>query len=390
MKLGPKRLTALARQFAVPRRAGSGGSRKVIELLSERLAELGLEVSVETFSYDLRPVERGLRWVLVIAATTIAAAAGSLERSPWWSAVLIVGGVAAGGALLGWSPWLESLYRRPGPTRSANVVGRRRVARVGRRIILMAHHDSKSQSLPLAARMAATLGAMVGVFGIAGTTGSTLVAGEVVVPIWVVGVLGGVGAVSLLVLATMTSGNASPGGVDNAGSLAIVLAVAEDHAELSDDVELLVLFTGAEEDHMVGAMRWLDLHAGELREAPSYCLNFDGAGSPGRTVLITRFGFGRRFAPVIEGVAMAAARTLGEPVRRILMAPAVGIDAIPFAHRGLECLTLSSGSLGRATCAVHSAGDVPEHLDGPTMVRLVELARAVVTTLAGSEPMGGG
>ena len=35
---------------------------------------------------------------------------------------------------------------------------------------------------------------------------------------------------------------------------------------------------------------------------------------------------------------------------------------IPFAHRGVECLTFASGSLGRATMAIHSSGDVADHV----------------------------
>ncbi len=71
-----------------------------------------------------------------------------------------------------------------------------------------------------------------------------------------------------LVLSTMKSGNRSPGGVDNAGSVAIVLAAAERLiGELPDDIELIVLSTGAEEDHMIGAMRWLDTNAEYARFA---------------------------------------------------------------------------------------------------------------------------
>ena len=64
-----------------------------------------------------------------------------------------------------------------------------------------------------------------------------------------------------------------------------------------------------------------------------------------------------------------------------------GIDAIPFAHRGLECLTFSSGSLDKATIAVHSANDVADHLDPDTLGRIATLARELARDLvAGSEP----
>jgi hypothetical protein len=52
-----------------------------------------------------------------------------------------------------------------------------------------------------------------------------------------------------------------------------------------------------------------------------------------------------------------------------------------FAHRGIECLTLTSGSLRPTTSAVHSAGDVVDNLDGETTDRIVVLAEAVVRRL---------
>ncbi len=64
------------------------------------------------------------------------------------------------------------------------------------------------------------------------------------------------------------------------------------------------------------------------------------------------------------------------------MPPALGVDAIPFAHRGVECLTLASGSLGRAVLAIHSAGDRAEHLDREALVQAARLAGEVLLSVA--------
>jgi acetylornithine deacetylase/succinyl-diaminopimelate desuccinylase-like protein len=384
-----KRLLATAGSLAFPRRAGSEGSRRVVELLTHRLEDLGLDVAREEFSYDLAPVERVLRRTLILGAVSITAAGWLAGSRPLWSVSLLLAVVLCGGLLLGWSPWLERLYARPGPTRTANLVARAGRARARRRLVLMAHHDSKSQSLALPARVAATIGAMIGVIGV--LTAVVLATTTDRPPSSAVGVAAGmVGCASLAALALMTSGNRSPGGVDNAGSLAIVLELASRLTDLPDDVELIVLLTGAEEDHMVGAMRWLARHREELAKRPACALNFDGAGAPGRPVLITRFGLGRRFAPNLERTAVEGARRARLPIRRIIMVPGVGIDAIPFAHRRIECLTLASGSLGRATSAVHSAGDVADNLDGPTMTRITDYAEALVRRIVEREDCWGG
>ncbi len=141
-----------------------------------------------------------------------------------------------------------------------------------------------------------------------------------------------------------------------------------------------VLSTGAEEDHMIGAMRWLDAHAGSLA-SPAYCLNLDGAGAPGRAVLIERYGFGRLFSADMSAAARRAASRLGIKPRGIVMLPGMGIDSIPFAHRGVPCLTLSSGSLGRATMSVHSANDKAEHLCPATLAVMADLAYETLVEL---------
>ena len=135
---------------------------------------------------------------------------------------------------------------------------------------------------------------------------------------------------------------------------------------------------------MVGVMRWLDKHAVENAGLPLYAINLDGAGIPGRVALLERYGFGRMFSPRLSRIAREAANELGLSVRSTLLPPGLGIDAIPFAHRGIDCLTLATGSLCRAVLAVHSPGDTAENLDPVALERAAGLARAMVLRLAGA------
>jgi Zn-dependent M28 family amino/carboxypeptidase len=248
-------------------------------------------------------------------------------------------------------------------------------------LMLMAHHDSKSQSLSFPFRMGSTIVALTGALVLAGAAVGTVFSNSPPASQWLAPVAGCVTALAAFALATMRSGNRSPGGVDNAGSVAITLDVAQRlSTELPGDVEVVALSTGAEEDHMVGAMRWLDAHADALSR-PVYCLNFDGAGAPGRAVLIERYGLGRLFSSEMSVAARRAADRLGIKPRAILMLPGMGIDAIPFAHHGVPCLTLASGSLGRATMSVHSANDLAEHLDPDALAEIADLAYETMVEL---------
>ena len=377
-----RRILREATELAFPRYPGTAGDRRMIAVLEQKLRALDLETEVEPFSYDIRPALRALRGTLAACAVLVAAAGFVMARSALAGLLLLGLAMLPGLMFLVWAPWLERLYRLPGSTATANVTARRGVANPRATLILMAHHDSKSQSLSLPLRAGFTVIAMLSSLGLSSLGVIGVLSSGTPGPEWLAPACGIAGALAALALATMRSGDRSPGGVDNAGSVAILLELARTlPARLSDDVELVFLSTGAEEDHMVGAMRWLDRHAGDLGGRSAYCLNFDGAGAPGHQVLLERYGVGRLFSAAMSAAARRAATRLGIRVLGVLQPPGLGIDAIPFANRGIPCLTLASGSLGRATLSVHSAADVATNLDATALAAVFQLATFTVDEL---------
>jgi hypothetical protein len=381
------RVLADARELAFPRASGTPGNRRACRLVADKLREAGLDVAEEEFSYDLRPALRALRAALLVAAAFVGSAGMLAPRSPGWALALLGAGVLVGGVLLIWAPGVERIYAAPGPTVTWNVVGRRPSTSPRSAFVVLAHYDSKSQNLSLPLRMGATVLAILGTVA-TGLLAALALALAPMEPAWLPAVTGGAAAVALLTLSTLSSGNRSPGGVDNAGSVAILLELARKlPAVVPASVELVFLSPGAEEDHMVGAMRFLDAHRTELG-LEVRALNLDGAGAPGRPVILASYGVWHRFAPAIERTARESARRLGLRPRSIWLPPAIGVDAIPFHHRGVPCLTLASGSLGRATLAVHSARDVADHLDETALTRVARWAADVVVTSASAAPPG--
>jgi hypothetical protein len=378
-----------ARAIAFPRYPGTDGCRRAQAIVAGWFGAAGLQVSEESFTYDIRPAVRVIRFVAAGGGVMLAAAGIVAPRSTAWALALAATSLALSASLLVWSPWAERLYEGGGPTETANVSARRSPAAPRVTLILMAHYDSKSQNLSFPWRNGPVLIALLATAAMALLLAADLLTGLVLGGRLTVPALGFTAAGCLLLLSTLTSGNDSPGGVDNAGSVAIVHAMARRlPALVPDDVELVFLTPSAEEDHMVGAMRWLDRHAAELSGRPVHALNFDGAGAPGRLVLLASYGVFHRFAPHIESVSMEAARRLGLNPRRIWLPPAVGIDAIPFHHRGIACLTYSSGSLGPATMSVHSRRDVADHLDPATLEACARLACDVAIELARKDRRG--
>ncbi|MCP3978143.1 MAG: Zn-dependent exopeptidase M28 [bacterium] len=371
-----ERMRAEAAEIAFPRYPGTPGDPRARAILRRRFDDAGLEVGEEFFSYDIRHAFRAIRLTLTASAALVVAASVLSAWSPWGAFGVLLIGIALGGTLVLWAPGAEKLYARPGPTRTANVSGTRRARGTPRlTLIVLAHHDSKSQSLTYPFRIGFTLIALLSSFALLLLLVVGLALGRFPGGPVLAGVVGGLAAVAMLALSTMTSGNESPGGVDNAGSVAIVCELARSlPPAIDDDIELIFLSPGAEEDHMVGAMRWLDEHRANFRDRPVYAINFDAAGAPGLLVMLERYGFGKRFSPELSRGARAAARRLGLPLRGIWLPPGVGIDAIPFDHRGVPCLTFASGSPGPVIAAIHSAGDVADNLDPGNLARIARLA----------------
>ncbi|HEX4825866.1 MAG TPA: M28 family peptidase [Candidatus Polarisedimenticolaceae bacterium] len=371
-----------ARAIAFPRYPGTDGCRRAQAIVSGWFRSAGLAVSEEPFRYDIRPALRAIRIVAATGGSLLAAAGLLAPRSPGCALGLAAAALAVAGTVVVWSPWAERLYRGEGPTETVNVMGRRKPEAPRLTLIAMAHYDSKSQNLSFPWRNGPVLLALVAttamlVLLVADLALARTIGGRFAVP-----ALGLVATACLFVLSTLTSGNESPGGVDNAGSVAIVTALARTLPRLvPDDVDLIFLTPSAEEDHMIGAMRWLDRHLPTLADRPVYALNFDGAGAPGRLVLLTSYGIFHRFAPEIARTTLDAAGRLGLNPRQIWLPPAVGIDAIPFHHRGVACLTFSSGALGAATMSVHSRHDVADHLDPHTLAACARLASEAAVAL---------
>lgn len=376
-----KMLTS-ARDLAFPRYPGTEGDRRAIDLVAGWFRETGLVTEVEWFSYDIAPAFRALRAMLVVTAGLVMLAGVLAMGAPGMAALFLIVALVAPAVFLSWTPWLERIYQGEGDTQTANIMARRAVSEPRLTLIMLAHHDSKSQNLSLPWRACVTFLAIFGALGLLlllGLVGWSGGAGEAAG--WAPA-LGTLAALSLLALATLHNGNESPGGVDNAGSVGLVTELARRlPAVVPPDVELIFLSPGAEEDHMVGAMRWLDAHLSELEDRPVWAINFDGVGIPGRVTMLERYGFGTKFSARLSKVTRAAAGELGIPVRGILIPPAMGVDAIPFVHRGVPCLTLTSGSLGAASLSVHSKNDRFEHLDGEVLEQVARLATLIVTEL---------
>ena len=368
------RLAAEARRFAFPRLAGSEGDAEVRGLLAAGLREAGLVVRESPFGCNpRRPMARFRIGFLVIAATLAlhALSVGGETTSGQYVARLLLLVAGTAGVMLALA-WDEGFFiAGKGEIATANLLGFSGDSG-GRRVIVVAHHDSKSQTIGFAGRALLLAVALAGVAAfvveaVLRVAGIGLSAGATYALTGAIGA-GGVAAAAFGLNAV---GNRSPGGVDNAGSLAVALEAARRVTRAPEPGgELVIVFTGAEELLMCGARHLMRERGEAWRQGTALVVNLEALGVPGTLG--------------VQGPRDAAQRTLdaiaavGARGRRIGALPAAMSDAWPIARAGLPVVTLTSGSFSRAVRAVHTRHDRAENLDTGALARAADALERVV------------
>ncbi len=227
-------------------------------------------------------------------------------------------------------------------------------------LYLVAHYDSKSQRLPLAARIALFMLAIS-----AGLILVILTLLEVSTIFYLpIGLLALAAAIPLLFL---DAGNNSPGAIDNASSVGLVLHLAEvlaQRTDWQDKLHLTILIPGAEELTLMGSVAYVTAYEALLRKQDRsgrlHVLNFDGVGIDGDLYTVGR----SHPAPNGDRISLLrrvqnACAELDLPLKRFGFVGAL-FDHIPFAQRGFDAISLIA--IGRASRSVHTPADAIDQL----------------------------
>lgn len=228
---------------------------------------------------------------------------------------------------------------------------------------LVAHLDSKSQPVPMLARAAGIT--VLALAWLAAIVLAWMQAGGVVgggAWWWVAGV--GIVAATPVALSLVRAGP-SRGALDDASGVAAVLLAA---ACVPATTPLGVLLTSAEELGLAGARAFAAVHPAAT------AINIDTLDDRGR---LAAMYWGRQ-PGALSAAAREAARAIGARLEVQRLLPGILVDGVALANAGWATLTLSRGA-ARTLARVHSAGDVPDGLDGSGAA---EGARLVVEMLA--------
>ena len=371
----------LLQRVVVPRPNGSDAMERVASFLGAALQGQGADVTRESFVATPHGFE-------IVFAAAFAIAAGyaiaiALGR-PRIAIVLLLGAAAlllAEFELL-WSP-LSGLA----PATLQNVVGTFPGAAGGPRLVFVAHYDTTTHF-----GNHATWGPVGFLLGPAVGLGLLLAIGGIVRARSQQTLPPSLRALALLVVAPFAAmawfhgaGPAlrqpSPGAIDNGGSLAALLQLANRLGARPDDAATTVelVFTAAEEERAFGSRA----NAASLpRDAAVAVVNLESIGADGALGLATRDGSAlRRYEtplPFVRWVENAAREGAGVSLVPLPLPVGTLTDARSYLADGVAALTLRASHGGAFPADLHSEHDGIERLSAPAIERATRVLDALV------------
>jgi hypothetical protein len=254
-------------------------------------------------------------------------------------------------------------------------------------LYLVAHYDSKSQRIPLVIRIALFVIVIIGSLIFAGLNLLGLV-NEIFTPFSIV--IGSVVVLAGIPLLFLGYGNDSPGAIDDASGVGLVLHLVEVIAKqptLIEKLRITVLITSAEELAVMGAQTYVKQNQFYLRRQAEagglHVLNFDGIGVDGKLYLV---GDERRIGQSPENnlfsLVRQSCKELGFSIGRFSL-PGAMLDHIPFAEDQYDAVSIIG--LGKSTWSIHTPKDSPGKLHIRGFEQAGRLAIRVIEKLSGSE-----
>ena len=337
---------------AEPRAAGGSAEARARAYCGELLARSGFTVAEEGFTYSAFP-------------GSLAVPLLGLLLFAWFGFVGLQAGSNPPGAVFAALPYLLLFpalgYMVARITPPGLLLGRRGTNMVAVRggspqLWLMAHIDSKSQPVPMLARIAGILVASVAVI-IALTVAFLFDQSRTGPLFW--RLLAAVGAAASVVLMLSVVGDRSQGALDNATGVAAALLVA---AEIPAGRPLGVVITSAEELGLRGARAWAAQRPGVRARA----INFDGLDDVGTLTCMARGG------SQLAARLRAMSEQDGWRVRFRGVVPGILVDSVALNGAGWDAVTISRGDFS-TLARIHTRGDSPDRLTGAGVAEAVEL-----------------
>jgi len=368
----------LLSSLAIPRFPGTEGEKKVANTIIEELKRTGLENVVEEFAFTASHQLALKTWLflkLALLSLSFFLIPQYLFASRILSLLLI--GIIGSGSWLAKNLLLFPKEKGDFQGRSANIWTKVKSKNTLGKIFLVAHYDSKSSNLPLWIRSLLFLLGVIASLTLAfslwlswplGVTLNTLFIQTIIL----------VAIFSFLFLFLEKFGNRSPGALDNAGSVAVLLNLAEFWRKNPPiNLDLVLLFTGAEELGLWGAKIFFQSHQDELNK-DSLFINCEGMGVKGGWAIVSGVGLFPKKVWLIKFIREAA----HHQGLRIFSLPILFgglMDHVIFSLAGLKAVTLMPFS--PKSLLIHTSQDRIELIKSEGLKEAQDLLVGIVRSL---------
>jgi len=365
-----KKAMEIVKNFSFPRLVGSEGGEKAVKMAKELFNQIDLPLKEEEFmatKFWISTVSQfGTFFAILITGLMII-----LDIiAPAWNLLLICGilGIAMVAVRLmsGRGGELKVLGT---PIKTVNLVGKISAKKSNKaKIILMGHHDTKSQKLTTIQRGACfTFGGVGLIIAILAFTANAI-QGLIEQPNTIIQIIAYIGSGLLIICAIPLSlnflENRSVGALDNASSIASLYGLAKYFkANPLENSEIWILITGAEEMGMMGAHAFLKTHKEELDPKTTFGINFDMVGRVGNVVEYIAncgFPFARPTSKNLNSLAESIAKDHNYPIQGFYLPIGAATDAGVFRNEQIQTMDFINKSASHET---HSIKDVPEKYD---------------------------
>jgi hypothetical protein len=363
-----RRALEYAVSLAFPRRVGSAGEEQARRRILHILEMGGLSPWTEPVPLSDRGelLSQLIPWASVLLFSLCWAIHGLWPQGALTAALLPVLF-----SLVRRRVWLELGLRfaprlQPGAGATSNILAEIRGKEPGeehRVVWLLAHHDTKSYPLPAWVRMAAAMAFPLVGLVLAATVWAGWSSGTYA---WCVAA-----AVVAALLVSRRSGNESPGGLDNAVALGVLLDLAC-HYRRNPPGSLVLrwVFTGAEEMGLLGAFALRHARGEELRRGKHLFVNLDGVGSAGS---LRVFGSTKGW---LTTAFLEASRKESIPLRWSRLPPTMMMDHEVLATAGFPSMSL--GCVAWELRHLHSRRDHPGLIHVEALRETARLLRHVI------------
>ncbi|MHA1132595.1 MAG: M28 family metallopeptidase [Candidatus Helarchaeota archaeon] len=344
---------------------GSEGENEAKQYIFNQFSELGIECQRETFTCSNFLPKYFLRIMVSVLGVLLA------FIGYFYSQVLMIHALILSIIIIACLPFINLIMAGTDfgsslgeKFESENIIGhvQARNQPPKRKVFIMSHYDTKSQTFPILVRIVLyTLGALGGIITVVLVFLSSLIYllnSTLLIPTSIPFYLAIIFCVCLLLLNFNLTGNNSVGATDNGAAVGVQIGIIRNLLEFPpENTDVYFLATSAEEIGLFGAISFIKKHIAELDKETTYFLNYEMIGGYGKLNLLTKFGIPPKSASkeIIE-ILLEIAKEKNLDVGTQYLPTGAMADDLPIQKRGFKTLLIESGD-GSVTRKIHTPKD---------------------------------